>query len=220
MSIPSLSKLDSIPTSPRGAEPTTPSGSRTLPISLATPTSYSPASLGSRFPTTIPSKNPIALRLYKVLGANYQDASTREALETLSSFYAPSAVESSRSTDATQNGKKPSTSLNGEEEEEEEEVWGTEYVKARRKDAAENLQTRLEVDGEAALRARKNLRRDIEMKLADSSRKFLAAFAEVDQVERPHIYQLSYIDRQTAYYSFRIETRCSPNTHHRHASSV
>ncbi|KAF8583843.1 oligomeric complex COG6 [Ramaria rubella] len=32
-------------------------------------------------------RNPISLRLYKVLGANYDDAGTKEALETLSAFY-------------------------------------------------------------------------------------------------------------------------------------
>ena len=38
------------------------------------------------------------------------------------------------------------------------------------------------VAGEIAARARKSLRRDVESKLAESSRRFLTAFAEVDKV--------------------------------------
>ena len=38
------------------------------------------------------------------------------------------------------------------------------------------------VPGEMAAKARKNLRRDVEGKLAESSRRFLTAFAEVDKV--------------------------------------
>jgi hypothetical protein len=35
------------------------------------------------------ARNPVALRLYKVLGAKYDDDATRAALHTLSAFYAP-----------------------------------------------------------------------------------------------------------------------------------
>jgi len=41
------------------------------------------------------------------------------------------------------------------------------------------------VAGESAARARKNLRRDMENKLAEGSRQFLKAFGEVDQVSIP-----------------------------------
>ena len=75
--------------------------------------------------------NPINLRLYKVLGANFDDPATADALSTLASFY-------------------PETN----------DPNGTTST--------------------AAL-ARKNLRRDIEAKLALESSKFLAAFAQVDQ---------------------------------------
>ncbi|KAG9015159.1 Golgi transport complex subunit 6 [Tulasnella sp. JGI-2019a] len=162
--------------------PSSPAQSLPLPTPLATPSTST--GFSSRFPTAVPSTNPIALRLYKVLGANYHDASTREALETLSSFYAPPVVPPPKpggpATAVTLNGKQSAQDEDNEEEEEEDEAWGAEYVKARRKDAL-NDQTRLEVDGDAALRARTNLRRDVEIKLADSSRKFLSTFAEVDQ---------------------------------------
>lgn len=193
---PALTRLQALaPTaSPKGGSSSsnlelsaTPAKSLPLPTPLSTPSTS--AGFSSRFPTAVPSKNPIALRLYKVLGANYHDASTREALETLSSFYAPPELPSSPpepvarppATAVTVNGKQPTHEEDEEEDEEGEEAWGAEYVKARRKDALSEP-ARLEIDGEAALRARKNLRRDVEIKLADSSRKFLAAFAEVDQV--------------------------------------
>ena len=41
------------------------------------------------------------------------------------------------------------------------------------------------VPGEVAAKARRSLRRDVESKLADSSRRFLVAFAEVDKVRPP-----------------------------------
>ncbi|KIY63425.1 oligomeric complex COG6 [Cylindrobasidium torrendii FP15055 ss-10] len=74
-------------------------------------------------------RNPVYLRLYKVLGTNFDDAQTQEALSTLSDLY-------------TTNGD----------------------------------------DGaEAAARARKHLRKDLEQKLADGSRQFLVAFGELDE---------------------------------------
>ena len=115
------------------------------------------------------SRNPVALRLYKVLGASFDDDATREALATLSELYSrPSASkgkEVQRDTDAD----------------------------------AENDSTRLPPGaskrvggplsfldgpppGETAARARKNLRRDIETKLADGCQKLLMVCGEVDQV--------------------------------------
>lgn len=134
-------------------------------------------------PTAIPSKNPIALRLYKVLGANYQDSSTRAALETLSSFYAPNANDPSAV--GHERNTEKSRSIGGaldDDEDDEEESWGAEYANKARQMLHVPPDSPPEIDGQLALRARKNLRKDIEAKLADSSRKFLDAFAEVDTV--------------------------------------
>ncbi|KAJ7919033.1 oligomeric complex COG6-domain-containing protein [Mycena leptocephala] len=110
------------------------------------------------------SRNPVSLRLYKVLGTNFDDDPTREALQTLSELYATSA--------STVKGKE--TLQNVEEDELEEEL-----VKPGG-GVAEELLTEA-IPGESAARARKNLRRDMEKKLAEGSHQFLKAFGEVDQ---------------------------------------
>ncbi len=84
------------------------------------------------------TRNPISLRLYKVLGTNYGDPSTRDALLSISKFY------------STQ----PAAGDGGD-------------------------QTK---HGELAARARKNLRRDLDNRLADGSQQFLRAFQGVDEV--------------------------------------
>ncbi|KAK7693935.1 hypothetical protein QCA50_003509 [Cerrena zonata] len=89
--------------------------------------------------------NPLSTRLYKVLAANFDDDSTKEALNTLAELYAPAII----STSANVKGKGSSS--------------------------------KGDVPGDLAARARKNLKRDVESKLAESSRKFLDAFAEVDK---------------------------------------
>ncbi|KAJ7139696.1 oligomeric Golgi complex subunit 6 [Mycena epipterygia] len=96
------------------------------------------------------SRNPVSLRLYKVLGTNFDDEATREALQTLSELYATpgSAVK----------GKEAARNI---EDDELDEEWA-------------------KPTGSAA-RARKNLRRDMERKLAEGSHQFLKAFGEVDQ---------------------------------------
>ncbi|KAJ7456593.1 oligomeric Golgi complex subunit 6 [Mycena latifolia] len=109
------------------------------------------------------SRNPVSLRLYKVLGTNFDDEATREALQTLSELYASSA--------ATVKGKEPLRNV--EDDELEEELIKPSGV------AADGLLTEA-VPGESAARARKNLRRDMERKLAEGSHQFLRAFGEVD----------------------------------------
>ncbi|KAJ7356948.1 oligomeric complex COG6, partial [Mycena albidolilacea] len=109
------------------------------------------------------SRNPISLRLYKVLGTNFDDDATREALQTLSELYA---------TSSTLKGKEI---LRNVEEDEVEEEW----AKPSGLVAGELLTEA--VPGESAARARKNLRRDMERKLAEGSHQFLEAFGEVDQ---------------------------------------
>ncbi|KAJ7071469.1 oligomeric Golgi complex subunit 6 [Mycena amicta] len=107
------------------------------------------------------SRNPVSLRLYKVLGTNFDDEATREALQTLSELYAT-----------------PTTSLKGKDAlrtTEDEPLDET-----ARSGGAEEA-SKESVPGEFAARARKNLRRDMEQKLAEGSQQFLAAFGEVDQ---------------------------------------
>ncbi|KAJ7770875.1 oligomeric Golgi complex subunit 6 [Mycena maculata] len=108
-------------------------------------------------------RNPVSLRLYKVLGTNFEDEATREALQTLSELYASSSTVKGKET------------LRNLEEDDIEEEWlkPTGFV-------ADELLTEA-VPGESAARARKNLRRDMERKLAEGSHQFLKAFGEVDQ---------------------------------------
>ncbi|KAJ7462784.1 oligomeric complex COG6 [Mycena galericulata] len=109
------------------------------------------------------SRNPVSLRLYKVLGTNFDDEATREALQTLSELYASGS---------TLKGKEPLRSTD-EDEAEDERVKPSGLV------ADEHLTET--IPGESAARARKNLRRDMEQKLAEGSHQFLKAFGEVDQ---------------------------------------
>lgn len=110
----------------------------------------------SRSTTT---RNPISLRLYKVLGTNYDDPATREALETLSELYR--APDSSK-------GK----AVDRELKQDDDELSAIDVAGRHT----------LASTGTAA-RARKSLRRDAELKLAQGSRQFVRAFQEVDKVK-------------------------------------
>jgi len=162
--------LGSLP--PPSKLPFTPSSSGTSTPQAVPSFLLSPSSSSRRLPgpvTTTSSRNPISLRLYKVLGANYQDASTREALETLSSFYSPVPnVE----------GPKVEKEDSGSDDGDHDEAWGVRFNEKARKTTTEPVI----LSDDIAARARKNLRRDVETRLTDQSRKFLQAFAEVDQV--------------------------------------
>ncbi|CAL1705507.1 unnamed protein product [Somion occarium] len=130
----------------------------------------SPASSSKTPNSSAPQpQNPLSIRLYKVLAANFDDESTKEALNTLAELYAPPATLS-----AINKGKGTQKRESDDEEEEDEE-----RVPARleRTTVLVNETT----PGDIAARARKNLKRDVESKLAESSRKFLDAFAEVDK---------------------------------------
>ena len=112
-------------------------------------------------------KNPITLRLYKVLGTNYSDDATREALQTLSDlYYTPTQVSGQRDKDAD------------EEDDTEHAISQLSRTKPSKIDES----FRESVVGESAAKARKHLRRDMENKLAQGSREFVRLFAEVDQV--------------------------------------
>ncbi|KZS99108.1 oligomeric complex COG6 [Sistotremastrum niveocremeum HHB9708] len=105
---------------------------------------------------TIPSsKAPISLRLYKVLGTNYDDPGVKEALVTLSELY------------DTQRETQVNKRVDSDSEEEDESSSPEKTPVLSRENVAE--------------KARKNFRRDVGSKLADGSRKFLQAFGEVDQ---------------------------------------
>lgn len=118
------------------------------------------------------AQNPISLRLYKVLGASFDDDATKEALYTLSELYAPDATVSTSA-----KGKEVKRNL-------EEDDWAEGSVsKTQEKEKDQNgVLPREPVPGDLAARARRNLRRDVENKLAESSRSFLKAFGEVDKV--------------------------------------
>jgi conserved oligomeric Golgi complex subunit 6 len=118
------------------------------------------------------SRNPISLRLYKVLGTNFNDEASREALRTLSDLYVSVPPPGS------QKGKEVQREIDevDDDDAEDDALWGKSSVGANDCGFLENI------PGESASRARKNLRRDMENKLAEGSRQFLKAFGEVDQV--------------------------------------
>jgi len=106
-------------------------------------------------------RNPVSLRLYKVLSTHYDDEDTRKAIETISEYFAPSSASTSK------------VQVKGDEDHKEKDKEKTlpaalAFVEGTR--------------GESAARARKHLRRDMELKLAEGSRKFLDALGEVDAV--------------------------------------
>ncbi|KAI0720424.1 oligomeric complex COG6 [Fomitopsis betulina] len=115
-------------------------------------------------------QNPIALRLYKVLGANFDDAATREALQTLSELYAPTSVlhPPSKVKDVTRDG-------------DDTHLDDIEDTEGQSRTAVNGVHVAEPLPGDIAARARRNLRRDVENRLAESSRKFLKAFGDVDK---------------------------------------
>ncbi|TDL27340.1 oligomeric complex COG6 [Rickenella mellea] len=115
--------------------------------------SLSTTSLGAK--SNAAPRNPVSLRLYKVLSTTYDDAATRDALTTLSEFYQQS----------TAFGAKDSPKGEDESDATAHRTEGEDAVAA---------------SGTAA-RARKSLRRDAESKVAQGSQKFLKAFKEVDK---------------------------------------
>jgi len=120
-----------------------------------------------------PQPNPILLRLYKVLATNFNDDATKEALKTLSELYAPVLSTGSLKGKEIQRD----TDEMDDEDAEDDALWGKASVTA-----TNDIVPLESVPGESAAKARKNLRRDMENKLAAGSRQFLKAFGEVDQV--------------------------------------
>jgi hypothetical protein len=111
------------------------------------------------------ARNPVALRLYKVLGAKYDEDATRAALHTLSAFYAPPPSAAAAAT------SDPSRDEWDESDSEDE---------AQASPSPAFLRAVARPAGDIASRARTHMRRDVERRLADGSRRFLTAFGDVD----------------------------------------
>lgn len=125
--------------------------------------SLSQSGPSSSYPTpslTSSRNNPISLRIYKAIGTSFDDPGSREALELVSSIYAPT------------------TSAKGKEKERNENGH-VDYGFDFEEDEAPRRRT---LKGQSASMARKYLKKDVERRLADGSGKFLKAFGEVDQV--------------------------------------
>ena len=106
-------------------------------------------------------RNPVSLRLYKVLSTNFDDEDTRQALGTLSDLYAT---------------PKAKDTLAVVEELDDEVLNDPVDASCAPTVLAES------VPGESAAKARRYLRRDMENRLTEGSRKFLEALGEVDSV--------------------------------------
>ncbi|KAG5635825.1 hypothetical protein H0H81_010012 [Sphagnurus paluster] len=115
----------------------------------------------------LPTRNPVSVRLYKVLGSNFEDDATKEALETLSELYI-----TPRPSKVTERTHIPT---NDDAEYDERASGAPDTHTHNRPELIESI------PGESAARARRNLRRDMESRLTEGSRQFLQAFAEVDQ---------------------------------------
>jgi hypothetical protein len=136
--------------------------------------------------------NPLSLRLYKILGARYEDDGTREALEILSGMYAPAGEPAmGAGTGVGAAGKSVATAAalarrNADADAESDESEEGTVVSPRTTGFVVKPTTPATAGGvgsnDSAARARKHLKRDVEMKMARSSRSFLSAFREVDEV--------------------------------------
>lgn len=127
-------------------------------------------------PSATLSQNPLSIRLYKVLAANFDDDATKEALDTLAELYAPTPNPASVKSKGKEVRREKLEDAQDDDSHEEEAAA---FEKAVNGGSVPLYET---VPGEIAANARKNLRRDVESKLAESSRRFLSAFAEVDKV--------------------------------------
>jgi hypothetical protein len=137
-----------------------------VPSPTPPPSSYSPSRNAGTSVSAPQTRNPITIRLRKILGTNFTDEATTEALRTLSELYGTLPQSQSPSSISDPKTQTPDS----------DEDWSDETVTHLTvEDHREGL-------NETASRARKNLRRDLENKLAQGSKQFLQAFSEVDQV--------------------------------------
>ncbi|KAF8126016.1 oligomeric complex COG6 [Boletus edulis] len=132
-----------------------------LAVSPTTPTQHAISS-------TPAARNPITLRLRKILGTTFTDPATTEALHTLSQIYStPSASVATQTQNADQNAH------------DDDDGWSD--LDSEGTTPREGPSGHVDVPNETASRARKNLQQDLENKLAEGSQQFLKAFGEVDQ---------------------------------------
>ncbi|KAG9104660.1 Golgi transport complex subunit 6 [Ceratobasidium sp. 370] len=120
------------------------------------------------------TRNPLSLRIYKVLGANFDDPSTREAFETLAEYY-PSE-KSLGSTSKLENSKATAGVESDSDADDDTDPWAVKWPAKEKAVSAVPPEA-----GTTAARARQSLQRDVEGILADEGQKFLNAFAEVDK---------------------------------------
>ncbi|KAI0077115.1 oligomeric complex COG6 [Panus rudis PR-1116 ss-1] len=165
----------------------------TVTPSASSSSSHSQSAHGTQ--NTHGSQNPLSLRLYKVLAANFDDESTKEALNTLAELYAPAsssiATSNAASNGAARNGKGKEVVRGNASDIDSDSDWDSDSD-----EEDDTIQKKLKgnypfangasagtvvVPGDIAARARKNLKRDVETRLAESSRRFLNAFAGVDK---------------------------------------
>jgi hypothetical protein len=115
----------------------------------------------------------------------------REALEILSGMYAPSSAgppdtgagaAAGQSVVVATAQRRGKVGGEAEAEAESDESEDATVVSAPRTGFVKLNTTDGTGGNDSAVRARKNLKRDVEMKMARSSRLFLSAFREVDQV--------------------------------------
>ncbi len=101
------------------------------------------------------ARNPVSLRLYKIIGTNHDDNATRKALDILSELYQAPDPDSKAKTHSPYSG-------------------------AVKEQATYHPTTSLH-DSTVA-KARRNLKRDVESRATRDSREFLRVFKQVNNV--------------------------------------
>ena len=136
-------------------------------MSLRSSSSTSTSQNNASTPTQA-SRNPITLRLRKILGTSFTDQATIEALQTLSELYSVSSLLHLQQ-------QRDGGDIDFDDD------WSDLDSKEHHQQQQDQPQPNDAVDETASL-ARKNMRRDLEKKLTQGSQHFLKAFGEVDQV--------------------------------------
>ena len=136
-----------------------------MSLVVSTPSPSTPTQHG--IPSTPSSRNPVTLRLRKILGTTFTDPVTTEALQTLSRLYSTPALSHIQSPEHNAN-------------DDDDDSWSD--LDSEGTASRDGVSGHLDVANETAARVRKSLQRDLENKLAEGSQHFLKAFGEVDQV--------------------------------------
>jgi hypothetical protein len=133
--------------------------------------------------------NPIALRLYKITSRTTLDQPTQEALQILSERY----CQVSKPQDGAEagpsrtngywlaSGQGDEWDMNGSDSSEDEKESRANEEANRRREKRVMRSLLRDADPDAATRARKNFKKDVEGELAKGSMKFLKAFGKVDE---------------------------------------